>query len=175
MGLSNNITAVVNFIALLASIPIIAAGIWLASKPDNVCIHDLRWPVVVLGVMVLVVSLAGFLGAYFNRQGLLAFYLFCMALLILLLLFVLAFSFFVTSPDGSFRVPGRSYEEYNLEGFSGWLRNHVTGSVRWYKISTCLAGSNVCTKLAQDYATAYDFFNSNRISPLQVRTLLVYF
>ncbi|KAK4283948.1 hypothetical protein QN277_000845 [Acacia crassicarpa] len=167
MGLSNNITAVVNFVALLASIPIIAAGIWLASKPDNECIHDFRWPVVVLGIMVLVVSLAGFLGAYFNRQSLLAFYLFCMALLILLLLFVLAFSFVVTSPDGSFRVPGRSFEEYNLEGFSAWLRNHVTSSERWHKISTCLAGSNVCTKLAEDYVTAYEFFNSNHISPLQ--------
>lgn len=38
MGVSNNITAVLNLIATLASIPIIASGIWLASKqcePDK--------------------------------------------------------------------------------------------------------------------------------------------
>ena len=68
-GVSNNITAVLNFIAFLCSIPIIAAGIWLASKPDNECIRELRWPVVILGVLILLVSLAGFVGAYWNKQG----------------------------------------------------------------------------------------------------------
>ena len=75
MGVSNNITAILNFIALLASIPIIVSGIWLASKADNECTHYFRWPVVILGVLILLVCLAGFVGAYWNRQGLLAFYL----------------------------------------------------------------------------------------------------
>ena len=49
MAVSNSITAILNFIIFLSSIPVIAAGIWLASKPDNECIQLLRWPVVVLG------------------------------------------------------------------------------------------------------------------------------
>ena len=99
MGVSNSITAVLNFIAFLCSIPIIAAGTWLASKPDNECIHAFRWPVVILGILILLVSLAGFVGAYWNKQGLLAFYLFCMAILIALLLILLVFAFvaFVSS------------------------------------------------------------------------------
>ena len=116
MGVSNSITAVLNFIAFLCSIPIIAAGTWLASKPDNECIHAFRWPVVTLGILTLLVSLAGapvvilgilillvsladFVGAYWNKQGLLAFYLFCMAILIALLLILLVFAFvaFVSS------------------------------------------------------------------------------
>ncbi|KAL2321384.1 hypothetical protein Fmac_030353 [Flemingia macrophylla] len=166
MGVSNNITAVLNFTALLASIPIIGAGVWLASKQDNECIHNFRWHVLVLGLLVLLVSLAGFVGAYWNKQGLLAFYLCCMAILIALLLFLLAFAFIVTRPDGTYHVPGRGFKESMLYGFSPWLRNHVTTSHSWYKIKTCLADSNVCIKLTEDYVSADQFFKSH-VSPLQ--------
>ncbi|XP_057763397.1 tetraspanin-2 [Arachis stenosperma] len=166
MGVSNNITAVLNFIALLASIPIIASGIWLASKTDNECIHSFRWPVSVLGILILLVSLVGFVGAYWNKQGILGFYLCCMAILIGILLFVLVFAFVVTRPDGSYVVPGRGYKESRIDGFSSWLRNHVTGYGSWEKIRACLAGSDVCIKLTQDFITADQFFNSH-ISPLQ--------
>ncbi|KAI4352706.1 hypothetical protein L6164_006929 [Bauhinia variegata] len=166
MGVSNNITAVLNFIALLASIPIIVAGIWLASKPDNECIHNFRWPVVIVGILILLVSLAGFVGAYWNKQGLLALYLFAMAILIAVLLIILVFAFIVTRQDGSYDVPDRGYKEYRLDGFSAWLRNHVTSSGSWDKIRSCLADSNVCIKLTQDYITADQFFSSH-ISPLQ--------
>lgn len=162
MGVSNEITAVLNFITLLASIPIIAAGIWLAlaSKPDNECIHNFRWPVLIASLLV---SLAGFVGAYWNKQGILAFYLCCMAILIALLLILLVFAFVVAF----YHVPGRGYEESRLDGFSPWLRNRVTASRSWNKIRTCLADSDVCIKLTQEYITADHFFNSH-ISPLQV-------
>ncbi|KAK9275906.1 hypothetical protein L1049_023180 [Liquidambar formosana] len=166
MGVSNKITAVLNFIALLCSIPIIGAGIWLASKPDNECIHFFRWPVVILGILILLVSLAGFVGAYWNKQGLLAFHLFCMAILIVLLLILLVFAFVVTRPDGSYSIAGRGYKEYRLDGFSSWLRDHVTNSENWGKIRTCLADSDVCSKLSGDYMTAEQFFMAH-ISPLQ--------
>ncbi|KAF9614007.1 hypothetical protein IFM89_014807 [Coptis chinensis] len=166
MALSNNITSCLNFIAILCSIPIIVAGIWLASKPDNECIHLFRWPVVILGILILLVALAGFVGAFWNRQGLLAFHLFCMAVLIVLLLILLILSFVVTRPDGSYVVPGRGYKEYRLDGFSSWLRTHVTNSGNWGKIRTCLAESDVCSKLGQNYASADQFF-SGHMSPLQ--------
>ncbi|KAL6221950.1 hypothetical protein ACLB2K_005342 [Fragaria x ananassa] len=168
MGVSNKITAVLNFMALLCSIPIMAAGIWLASKPDNECIHSVRWPVFVLGVLILLVSLTGFIGAYFNKQGLLALYLFCMAALIILLLIVLIFAFTVTRPDGSYAFPGRAYREYRLEGFSKWLRDYVTDSSNWQKIRVCLADSDTCPKLTKNYITADQFFTAH-ISPLQAR------
>ncbi|PON50444.1 Tetraspanin [Parasponia andersonii] len=171
MGVSNNITAVLNFIAFLCSIPIIAAGIWLASKPDNECVHAFRWPVVILGVLILLVSLAGFVGAYWNKQGLLAFYLFCMALLIALLLILLVFAFVVTRRDGSYDVPGRNYKEYRLDGFSDWLRDRVTTSANWAKIRTCLADSDVCTKFNQDYITVNQFLAAH-ISPLQASMIV---
>lgn len=166
MGISNNITAVVNFIVLLCSIPIIASGLWLASKPDNECVHLFRWPVVVLGFSLFVISLLGFLGAYLYKESLLALYLCFMALIISLLLVVLIFSFVVTRPEGSYWVPDREYQEYRLDGFSVWLRDHVTNDESWSKIRTCLAQSNFCAKLNSQYVTAGDFFIAH-IPPLQ--------
>ncbi|KAK6248675.1 hypothetical protein QUC31_020240 [Theobroma cacao] len=171
MGVANNITAVLNFVALLCSIPIIAAGIWLASKPDNNCIHLFRWPVVLLGFLILLVSLAGFVGAYWYKETLLAFYLCCMAILIGLLLILLVFAFIVTRPDGSYDVPGRGYKEYRLDGYSSWLRNHVVDSKSWNKIRACLADTDVCPKLTQQYITADQFFAAH-ITPLQATQIM---
>ncbi|KAJ9167942.1 hypothetical protein P3X46_019529 [Hevea brasiliensis] len=166
MGVANNITAVLNFVAFLCSIPIIASGTWLASKPDNECIHYFRWPLVLLGIFVLLVSLAGFVGAYWYKETLFALYLCCMAILIGLLLILLVFAFVVMRADGGYDVPGRGYKEYRLEGFSSWLRNHVVDSENWMKIRNCLAESDVCSKLSQNYLTADQFFMAH-ISPLQ--------
>ncbi|KAL0794208.1 hypothetical protein Bca101_065585 [Brassica carinata] len=142
MALANNLTAILNLLALLCSIPITASGIWLASKPDSECVYLLRWPIVVLGVLILVVSACGFIGAYQHKETLLAVYLCCMAILIGLLLVVLIVAFLVTRPDGSYQVPGRGYKEYRLEGFSDWLRENVVDSKNWGKIRACLADTD---------------------------------
>lgn len=165
MGVSNNIIAALNFIALLCSIPVIASGIWLASKQDNECINWLRWPVVFIGILFLLVALTGFIGAYWNKQGLLAFYLFCMAALIVLGLILLVLAFVVTRPSGAYAVPGREYKEYRLSGYSEWLRDHITNSDNWGKIRACLANSPDCSKM-RSYLSADQFFNAH-ISPLQ--------
>lgn len=172
MALSNNITAFLNFLALMCSIPIIASGIWLASKQDNECIRWLRWPVVFLGIAVLLVCLTGFVGAYWKKEGLLGVYLVCMAILIVLLLVFLVLAFVVSRPSGAYSVPGRVYMEYRLDGFSSWLRNHITGSDNWGKISACLADSGICPKLNQEFISAEQFFAAH-LSPIQVISLLL--
>lgn len=166
MAVSNNITAFLNFLAIMCSIPIIASGVWLASKPDNECIHWLRWPVVFLGIAVLLVSLTGFVGAYWKKEGLLGLYLVCMAILIVLLLVFLILAFVVSRPNGAYDVPGRGYKEYRLEGFSSWLRNHITNSDNWGKIRACVADSGICPKLTEEYPSADLFFNAH-LSPIQ--------
>jgi hypothetical protein len=71
MAVSNNITACINFIALLCTIPVAATGLWLLSKQGEDCARLARWPVAVVGGLLLLVALMGFLGAYWNRKGLL--------------------------------------------------------------------------------------------------------
>ncbi|PKA63663.1 Tetraspanin-2 [Apostasia shenzhenica] len=166
MALSNNIIAILNFLALLCSIPIIASGIWLATQEDSACVRLLRWSAIVLGILILLVALAGFAGAYWNHRCLLASYLICMAALIVLLLAFLVFAFVVTSPDGGYAVPGRAYREYRLSGFSDWLRQYIADDDRWAQIRACLSQSDVCGKLSREKATADRFFQSD-LSPLQ--------
>ncbi|KAK7399036.1 hypothetical protein VNO78_10211 [Psophocarpus tetragonolobus] len=166
MGVSNKMTAVVNLVGMVASIPIIGSGIWVASKAEKECVANFRWPIIIMGVLILMVSLAGFVGAYWNKQPLLALYLFSMALLILLLLLLLVFAFIVTLPYGSHHVPARAYKEYSLHSFSSWLRNHVTDSSTWLKIRPCLVASHPCSMLTHYSFTADQFFLSP-LSPLQ--------
>ncbi|KAL5728817.1 Tetraspanin-2 [Ranunculus cassubicifolius] len=167
MALSNIITAFLNFLAMLCSIPIIGAGIWLASKTDNHCIHFIRWPVVILGILVFLVALAGFLGAVWHNRRFLAFYLVCMAILIVLLLSVLILSFVVTRKDGSFMVPGRAYKEYRLDWFSGWLRSHVTNSGNWRKVRSCLVEADVCSRFDHKYYISAQLFFIRHLSPIE--------
>ncbi|CAI9100552.1 OLC1v1037678C1 [Oldenlandia corymbosa var. corymbosa] len=166
MAVSNNITAFLNFLAFMCSIPIIASGTWLASKADNECIHWLRWPVVFLGIAILLVSLTGFIGAYWRKESLLGVYLVCMAILIVLLLVFIVMAFVFTRPSGAYHVPGREYEEYRLDGFSSWLRDHITSSDNWVKIRACLADSGICPKLNQKYITV-DQFYAGHLSPIE--------
>ncbi|KAL8498163.1 hypothetical protein ACS0TY_021484 [Phlomoides rotata] len=166
MAMSNNVTAILNFVALMCSIPIIAAGIWLASNPDNDCIRWLRWPLLFLGAAFLLVSLTGFIGAYWKKEGLLAVYLVSMFILIVLLLVLLVLAFVVTRPTGAYSVPGMGFREYRVGGFSSTLRNLVIGNVNWGKIRACLADSHTCSKLTQKYATPADFFAAH-LSPIE--------
>ncbi|KAH9606350.1 hypothetical protein KSS87_023340 [Heliosperma pusillum] len=166
MGVSNNITSILNFIAFLCSIPIIASGLWLASKPDNECVLLFRWPVVILGFLILIISLMGFIGAYWYKEGILSLYLCCMAILITLGLILLIFAFVVTRPDGSYWVPGRGYKEYQLQGYSIWLREHVASDDYWPKIRDCLVDTNFCAKLNYQFMSSPQYFFAH-MSPLQ--------
>ncbi|KAF2549233.1 hypothetical protein F2Q70_00019802 [Brassica cretica] len=73
----------------------------------------------------------------------------------------------------SFLVPGRGYKEYRLEGFSSWLRENVVDSKNWRKIRACLADSDVCPNLSQQFITADQFFSSSSITPLQACSLFL--
>ncbi|XP_072963476.1 protein TORNADO 2 [Typha angustifolia] len=166
MALSNTVIAAINFVAMLLSIPIIAAGIWLSTQIDNSCVKLLQWPVIAIGIVILVVALAGFVGAFWRIPWLLLFYLVAMFVLILLLATLVIFIFAVTNSGSAHLAPSRAYLEYQLEDYSGWLRRRVEGSYKWDKIKMCLSSTTACAELNQTYKLAQDFFNS-RLSPLQ--------
>ena len=75
MALSNQAIGAINFIAILLSIPIIGTGIWVMNEPANTCVKTLQWPVIILGVLILVVALAGFIGGFWRIQWLLIVYM----------------------------------------------------------------------------------------------------
>ncbi|CAI0408887.1 unnamed protein product [Linum tenue] len=166
MALSNNVIGAINFVAMLLSIPIIGAGIWLAMEPDNSCVKLLQWPLIILGILVLVVALAGFVGAFWRIPALLIFYLVAMLILIVLLASLVVFVFLVTDKGSGHPAPSRAYSEYHLDDFSGFLRRRVRSPFKWDGIRGCLSSTNMCAELNQSYRMAQDFFNA-RITPLQ--------
>lgn len=158
---------IINFIAVLLSIPIIGAGIWLSTLQAESCVKILQWPVIILGILILIVGMVGFIGAFWRIPMLLIFYLIAMIVLIVLLGSLVIFVYSVTLRGHGNIEPNRSYLEYRVDDFSFWLRRRVRSSHKWDGIKSCLSSSNMCAELNQSYRIAQDFFNAH-LSPLQV-------
>lgn len=173
MALSNNVIGIINFIAVLLSIPIIGAGIWLSTLQAESCVKILQWPVIILGILILIVGMVGFIGAFWRIPMLLIFYLIAMIVLIVLLGSLVIFVYSVTLRGHGNIEPNRSYLEYRVDDFSFWLRRRVRSSHKWDGIKSCLSSSNMCAELNQSYRIAQDFFNAH-LSPLQVNPLIHY-
>ncbi|KAJ0101866.1 hypothetical protein Patl1_06139 [Pistacia atlantica] len=104
---SNTVIGFLNLFTLLASIPIIGGGLWMA-RSSTTCEGFLQTPLLVVGFVVLVISLAGFIGACFHVAWALWVYLVVMLFLIATLMGLTIFGFVVTSQGGGVQVPGRS-------------------------------------------------------------------
>ncbi|XP_044507754.1 tetraspanin-6-like [Mangifera indica] len=160
---SNTVVGFLNLLTLLASIPIIGGGLWMA-RSSTTCESFLQTPLLVLGFIVFVISLAGFIGACFHVAWALWFYLVVMLFVIAALMGVTIFGFVVTSPGGGVQVPGRVYKEYHLQDYSSWLRNRIKEPEYWRTIRSCILGSKTCSKLAS--WTPIDYVQRD-LSPIQ--------
>ncbi|ERM99321.1 hypothetical protein AMTRI_Chr08g205820 [Amborella trichopoda] len=160
---SNSVIGILNLFTLVASIPVIGGGLWLA-RSSSTCQSFLQMPVLVLGFVILAVSLAGFIGACFNVALALRAYLAAMLLLIVALLSLTIFAFVVTSKGKGVEVPGHEYKEYHLEGYSPWLRHKVTDEANWRHIRSCILTSRTCASLAT--WTPLDYLQRD-LSPIQ--------
>lgn len=158
--MSNNMIGAINFLALLLSIPIIGAGIWLANQPESACINFLHWPVIILGLLVLIVAILGIVGGFWQVKPLLIIYLIAMLIMLILLGALAWFVFTNTSRGSAHPAPNRAYSEYRLDDFSGWLRKRVQGPFKWDRIRNCLSSIGTCADLNQTYHNAQDFFNA---------------
>lgn len=166
MGVSNTLLAILNSITALLSLPIIAAGIWLAVKHSSLCYRTLQWPVIGIGVFILLISLAGLLGSSCRVTGLLVLYLIALLLLILALAAFTVFVFIVTHKGAGEAVSGRGYREYRLGDYSSWLQRNVDKSSHWRKIKSCLEDAKVCKSLERDKIPMKTFYEKN-LSPIQ--------
>ncbi|KQK23471.1 protein TORNADO 2 [Brachypodium distachyon] len=167
MALNHVVAAAINLAAALLSIPVIAAGIWLSTQTDNACVNLLQWPLIGLGIAILAVGLAGFVGALWRLPRLLLAYLVAMLILALSLASLVVFVFLVTTGSSGRPVPSRAFLEYDLDDYSGWLRQRLDSASRWDGIKTCLASTPICPSLNQTYATAEGFFAARWLSPVE--------
>lgn len=141
------------------------------AKSKTSCESFLQTPLLIIGFVILILSLAGFIGSCFHVAWVLWLYLAVMFLLIAALMALTVFGFIVTNRGGGVEVPGRIYKEYHLENYSPWLRKRLKNPRYWETIRTCILGSKTCAKIA--YWTPFDYLQRD-MSPIQVSDL-VYF
>ncbi|KAH7671792.1 Tetraspanin/Peripherin protein [Dioscorea alata] len=163
---SNNVVGCLNLITLLLSIPIVAGGIWLTSRASTDCEKFLEKPAIVLGVFLLVVSLAGLVGAWCRISLLLWLYLVVMFLLIVVVFCFTIFAFVITNKGAGEIVSGRGYKEYRLGDYSNWLQKRVDAEKNWLKIRSCIQESKVCRRMEERNQTLNEFLRDD-LSPLQ--------
>ncbi|PKA52866.1 Tetraspanin-7 [Apostasia shenzhenica] len=164
--LSNNLVGVLNIVTFVLSIPILGAGIWLSTRASTDCEKFLERPVIALGVFLMVVSLAGLIGACCGVSWLLWVYLLVMFLLIVLLFCFTIFAFVVTNKGAGEIASNRGYKEYRLGDYSNWLQKRVNGNSNWDKIRSCIRDSKVCDSLRERNQT-FDEFIKDNLSPIQ--------
>lgn len=163
---------VINFLTFLLSIPILAGGIWLSSKASSTdCMRFLQWPLIIIGVALMVVSLAGFAGSCYRNTFLMYLYMWAMFFIIAALIGFIIFAYAVTDKGSGRPVMNRAYAEYNLEDYSGWLQRKVSDQSYWLKISSCVRDSRTCAKMRRTYhgvPETTDAFYSRKLNPIEV-------
>ncbi|KAL5228822.1 hypothetical protein ABZP36_017087 [Zizania latifolia] len=162
---SNTFVGFLNLITLVASVPIIGAGLWLqAHAASSPCGSALQAPLLAIGFVALLVSLAGFLGGCYHIASALWLYLAAMLLLVLALLGITVFGLAVTAGGGGSQVPGRPYREFRLADYSPWLQSRVRAERYWRPALACVIGAGVCDRVAS--WTPLDYL-SHDLTPIQ--------
>ncbi|KAL5716928.1 Tetraspanin-4 [Ranunculus cassubicifolius] len=163
---SNHLIGIINFLTFLLSIPILGGGIWLSSKANTTdCIKFLQWPLIIIGISIMVISLAGFAGACYRNTVLLWIYLFAMFFVIAALIGFIIFAYVVTSKGSGRPVLNRAYKDYYLVDYTGWLQRKVADGSYWAKIGSCVRDSKVCKKIGS--AQSADIFYLRHLNPIQ--------
>lgn len=171
MRTSNHLIGLLNFLTFLISIPILGGGIWLSTRANSTdCLRFLQWPIIIIGVSIMIVSLAGFAGACYRNTFLMYLYLWAMFVIIAALIGFIIFAFAVTDKGSGRAVLNRNYLEYHLEDYSGWLEERVASEGYWGKIKSCLRDSRTCAKMGKFYGGApesADMFYRRKLNPIQ--------
>jgi hypothetical protein len=169
---SNGLLGLLNACVLVLAAVTLGGGVWLSHRASTTdCERFLERPIIVLGVLLLVLSLAGLAGSLCRASCLLWLYLLALFLLIVLLFAFTVFAFVVTNRGAGWVVSGRGYKEYRLGGYSTWLQRRVENEENWAKIRSCLQDSKVCEKLGARKEPLSQFVNTS-LSPIQVLWIL---
>ncbi|KAL3518334.1 hypothetical protein ACH5RR_020923 [Cinchona calisaya] len=171
MRTSNHLIGLLNFLTFLASIPILGGGIWLSSRANNTdCLKFLQWPLIIIGIAIMVVSLAGIAGACYRNTFLMYLYLWAMFVIVATLIGFVIFAYAVTDRGSGRPVLNRAYQEYYLQDFSGWLEERVTSQSYWSKISSCIRDSHACAKMRRSFngfPESAEVFYLRKLSPIE--------
>ncbi|BFG14717.1 hypothetical protein CerSpe_009920 [Prunus speciosa] len=143
MNLPNNVLGLLNILTFLISIPIVVVGVQMNRVSGaGECFELFRKPVLILGVLIMMMSIVGIIGACCRVSWVLWIYLF----------------------GGGTRLPGTELKEYKLSSYSDWLQNRVQGK-SWDTVKNCLIVGNGCSEMPKN-DTALKEFNMKELNPV---------
>ncbi|XVE74094.1 hypothetical protein DITRI_Ditri11bG0171700 [Diplodiscus trichospermus] len=150
--LSNNLLGIINLTTFFFSIPILVAGIRF-SKSGGVMecglSHDTA--VISIGILIMIVSLAGFIGSCCRVTWLLWAYLFMILILILCGLSFTILTLAVSSKGSGEALPGKGYKEYKLAHYSNRIQKLVNETENWKRIKNCMVYTNFCSSFSRKH------------------------
>ncbi|XWS32423.1 hypothetical protein CRYUN_Cryun23aG0158200 [Craigia yunnanensis] len=166
--LSNNLLAIINIVTFLFSIPILVTGILLSKSGVTECGLTADTTLINIGVLIMIVSLAGFIGSCCGLKWLLWAYLVIMLILILCGLGFTVVTFVVSNKGSGEALPGKGYKEYKLGNYSNWIQTIVNETQNWNKTKTCMVDAKVCTIFNKKYLNdTVQKFHKERLNAIQ--------
>ncbi|KAL3640514.1 hypothetical protein CASFOL_015482 [Castilleja foliolosa] len=141
---SNGMITCLNVITILIAFSAIGFSLWFHVKSESPCQRVLKTPLLVVGGVLLVVSLAGLVGSCCRVTLLLWLYLFVLFVLILGLIAFTVFAIIVTNRGVGQAISRQGIGEHRLGDYSKWLQKYVINEKNWEEIKSCLVGVNLC-------------------------------
>ncbi|KAK9121327.1 hypothetical protein Syun_018944 [Stephania yunnanensis] len=154
MGMGTSIFVIrwINFISMLLAIAVICFGVWMGTHRDS-CRKTLTLPVLGLGLLILVVSLIGLIGACKNISLLLWIYLGLLCLILVAISVFTVLAFIITNNGSGHTTAGLRYKEYQLKDYSSWFLKQLNNTRNWERLKSCVVKSDDCNKLPKKYKT----------------------
>ncbi|XVF22791.1 hypothetical protein REPUB_Repub12eG0201400 [Reevesia pubescens] len=168
LHLSNKLLGVINLVTFLLTIPILVAGIWLSKSGVSECGLTADTILISVGVLIMIMSLAGFIGSCYQVRWLLWAYLIVILILILGGLVSTGVTFASTDKGYGETLPGKGYKEYKLGNYNKWLQRIVNETQNWNKIKTCMVDTKVCNSFNKKYLNdTVEKFHKERLNAIQ--------
>ncbi|KAI5055845.1 hypothetical protein GOP47_0029366 [Adiantum capillus-veneris] len=166
--------AMANILGLALAVPLLAVGAVLASKRNAYCITFIEKPLISLGLLLALVSIAGLCAAWTHLQWLHIAHMVSLFLLVLLLFCFAIFSVEITS-NGSGHSPASygstpppyAFKEYVLSDYPKWMRRKVERKHEWKEVTSCLQRNGFCGARLPYNGSDPFLFSQSPLSPIQ--------
>ncbi|XP_076953215.1 tetraspanin-10-like [Bidens hawaiensis] len=164
-GVSTFVIRWINFVTMFVAVGVIVFGVWISIHHDG-CRKSLTLPVLVLGALIFVISIIGFLGALKNSSILLWMYLIILCLILLGILVFTVLAFIITNNASGHYVAGLRFKEYHLQDYNKWFLNELNNTHNWKHLQSCLVKADDCINLSKKYKTLKQY-KSAKLTPIE--------
>nr|CAB3499215.1 unnamed protein product [Digitaria exilis] len=135
----------INFFTMILALLVVGFGFWMSTHNDE-CRRSLTIPVIALGGVIFLISLAGFLGAWKNISCLLWTYLIMLLVVLVAIMVFTVLAFIITNTGTGHVVPGARYKEYRLQDYSSWC-GYPALNASYFDLSYHPVSTNIDCKL----------------------------